>query len=169
MISEKMQKAFNFQINKELYSAYIYLSMSAYLQSIGLSGFANWMRVQVQEETAHAMAMFDYVIERGGEVKLDAIDKPQHSWENVLKVFEHVLEHEEYVTGLINDLADVAESEKDRAAMAFIQWYINEQVEEESTASDIINKLKLINLNGDALFTMDKEFAARVFVAPVIK
>lgn len=169
MINEKMEKAFNTQINKELYSEYLYLSMSAYMQSIGLSGFANWMRVQAQEENFHAMAMFDYVLERGGKVKLEAIDAPPNNWNNVLEVFEETLAHEHYVTSLINALADVAEEVKDRAALAFIQWFITEQVEEEATDSDIVSKLKLINLNGDALFAMDKDMAARVFVPPVIK
>lgn len=169
MINEKMEKAFNAQINKELYSAYLYLSMSAYMQSVGLAGFANWMRVQSQEETFHAMAMFDYVLERGGNVTLEAIDAPVHTWKNVLEVFEETLAHEHYVTSLINKLADVADEVKDRAALAFIQWFITEQVEEEATDADIVSKLKLINLNGDALFTLDKDFAARVFVAPIIK
>lgn len=169
MINEKMEKAFNAQINKELYSAYLYLSMSAYMQSIGLPGFANWMRVQSQEETFHAMAMFDYVLERGGNVKLESVDTPPHTWNNVLEVFEETLAHEHYVTSLINGLADVADEVKDRAALAFIQWFITEQVEEEATDSDIVAKLKLINLNGDALFTMDKDMATRVFVAPIIK
>lgn len=169
MINEKMEKAFNTQINKELYSAYLYLSMSAYMQSIGLPGFANWMRVQAQEETFHAMAMFDYVLARGGNVKLESVDTPPCTWNNVLEVFEETLSHEHYVTSLIYGLADVADEVKDRASLAFIQWFITEQVEEEATDSDIVAKLKLINLNGDALFTMDKDFATRVFVAPVIQ
>ena len=168
MINEKMQTEFNNQINRELYSAYLYLSMSAYMQDIGLPGFGNWLRIQAQEETAHAMGMFDYVIQRGGNVKLQAIEMPQHEWKNVLEVFEETLAHEQKVTAWINDLAEVADETKDRAAAQFIQWYIAEQVEEEATVTDIIAKLKLINLNGDALFAMDKEFAARTFVAPVI-
>lgn len=169
MINEKMEKAFNFQINKELYSSYLYLSMSAYLQSSGLPGFANWMRVQAEEENFHAMAMFDYVLERGGNVSLEAIDAPSKKWESVLSVYENVLSHEEYVTSLINQLADVADEVKDRAAASFIQWFIDEQVEEEATASDFVNKLKLISSNGDALFSMDKDAAARTFVQPIIK
>ena len=169
MINEKMEKAFNSQINREFYSSYLYLSMAAYLQDIGLSGFSNWMRIQAQEENFHAMTMFDYVLERGGKVKLDSFETPPSTWENVLAVFEETLEHEQHVSSLINKLADVADEVKDRAALAFLQWFINEQVEEEATASDIIAKLKLINLNGDAIFSMDKDLATRVFVAPVVK
>ncbi len=169
MISAKMQEAFNNQINKEFYSSYLYLSMAAHLESIGLAGFSNWMRIQAQEENFHGMAMFDYVLERGGNVKLESFPTPPHSWENVLDIFQEVLKHEEYVSSLINDLADVAEAERDRASLAFTQWFITEQVEEEASANDMIAKLKLVNLNGDAVFSMDKEAAARVFVAPVIK
>ena len=171
MINEKMEKAFNSQINKEFYSAYLYLSMSAYMQSVGLSGFSGWLRIQAQEEIFHATTMFDYVLERGGNIKLEAVDTPAHSWINVLHVFEEILTHEQYVTELINELADVADEVKDRASLAFLQWFINEQVEEEATVTDIVAKLKLklINLNGDALFTMDKDMSARVFIAPVIK
>lgn len=169
MINEKMEQAFNSQINKEFYSSYLYLSMSAYAQSKGLPGFANWLRVQAQEEIFHATTMFDYVLERGGNVKLEAVDTPKWDWKNVLEVFEETLAHEHYVTSLINQLADVADEVKDRASLTFLQWFINEQVEEEATATDIVAKLKLINLNGDALFAMDKDLATRVFVAPVIR
>lgn len=168
MINEKMEKAFNDQINKELYSSYLYLSMSAYFQNLGLSGFANWMKVQVQEENFHAMRMFDYVISRGGRVILEAIDKPGYQWKSVLDVYEETLAHEEYVTSLIYKLSDVADEVKDRATISFLQWFIDEQVEEEATASDIIAKLKLISENGDALYAMDKEFATRVYTPPVI-
>lgn len=168
MINEKMEKAFNEQINKELYSSYLYLSMAAYFQNIGLNGFANWMRVQVQEENFHAMRMFDYVINRGGKVILEAIDKPDYQWKNPLEVYEETLKHEEYVTSLIYKLSDVADEVKDRATISFLQWFIDEQVEEEATAGDIISKLKLISENGDALYAMDKEFATRVYTPPVI-
>ncbi len=168
MINEKMEQAFNDQINKEFYSSYLYLSMAAYLQEIGLTGFASWMRVQVQEETFHATAMLDYLLERGGNVKLEAIPAPPHKWVNVLEVFEETLKHEQQISAWVNDLADVADEQRDRAAATFIQWFIKEQVEEEATASDILAKLKLINLNGDALFSMDKDLSTRTFVQPVI-
>ncbi len=169
MINEKMETAFNAQINREFFSAYLYMSMSANMQEIGLAGFSNWLRVQAQEEVFHATAMFDYVLQRGGKVKLQTIDTPKHQWDNVLKVFEETLAHEELVTGWINELAEVADELKDRASAKFLQWFIAEQVEEEATASDLVAKLKLINLNGDALFALDKELGARVFVAPVIQ
>ena len=169
MISEKMELAFNTQINREFFSSYLYLSMSAYMQEIGLPGFSNWLRVQAQEETFHASAMFDYVLQRGGKIKLQSIDTPKHEWNNVLEVFEETLAHEEQVSLWINELAEVADETKDRASAKFIQWFIAEQVEEEATANDIVSKLKLINLNGDALFAMDKELAARVFTPPVIQ
>lgn len=168
MLSEKMNKAFNDQINAELYSEYLYLSMKAYFADKNLQGFVNWMDVQVQEEHAHAMGMFDYVIERGGRVELAPIDKPRHDWESPLEVFEHVLEHEQYVTSRINALMDVAESEKDRAALSFLDWYLKEQVEEESNVGGVLATLKLIGNDTQALFMLDKELAARTFVAPVI-
>lgn len=166
MITQKMVDAFNYQINRELYSAYLYLSMSAYCSDLGLSGFANWFSVQVQEESFHARRMFDYLLERGGKIELEAIEKPDYKWNNLTEVYEQTLSHEEYVTSLINKLADVAEEEKDRAAMSFLQWFIDEQVEEENNARDIISKLKLIGESGNALYALDKEFAARVFVQP---
>lgn len=168
MINEKMQIAFNDQINKEFYSAYLYLSMSVYFAEKGLAGFANWMRVQFEEEQFHALKMFDYVIERGGTVELDKIDKPDKAFSSALAVFEETLKHETYVTSLLNKLADVADEVKDRAALSFLQWFIDEQVEEESTASDIIAKLKMIKEDGNALFMMDKDMQARVFTPPVV-
>ncbi|MBQ9150237.1 ferritin [bacterium] len=168
MINEKMEKAFLDQINKELYSEYLYLSMKAYFANLNLMGFVNWMGVQVQEEHAHAMGMFDYVIERGGKVILEAIDKPDNTWQSPLDVFRAVLAHEEYVTSRINALMDVAEETKDRAAMTFLNWYIKEQVEEEANVGGVLAQLELIGDDKTALFALDKELAARTFVAPVI-
>ncbi len=168
MINEKMEKAFNDQINKELYSEYLYLSMQAYFERLNLKGFVNWMQVQVQEEHAHALGMFDYLNQRGGTVILEAIDKPQSEWESPLAVFEHVLEHEEYVTSRINALMDVAEEVKDRAAMSFLNWYLKEQVEEEDNVGNVLATLKLIGDDKKALLMLDKELATRTFVAPVI-
>ena len=163
-----MEKAFNDQINKELYSEYLYLSMQAYFERLNLKGFVNWMQVQVQEEHAHALGMFDYLNQRGGNVVLEAIDKPQTDWESPLAVFEHVLEHEEYVTSRINALMDVAEEVKDRAAMSFLNWYLKEQVEEEDNVGNVLATLKLIGDDKKALLMLDKELATRTFVAPVI-
>ena len=168
MISEKMQAAFLDQINKELYSEYLYLSMKAYFTHHNLMGFANWMDVQVQEEHAHAMGMYDYVLERGGYVTLEAIEKPQNTWENPLELFKAVLAHEEYVTSRINALMDVADEVKDRAALSFLDWYVKEQVEEESNVGGVLAKLELIGEDKHALLLLDQELATRTFVAPVI-
>ena len=168
MISEKMDKAFNEQINKELFSEYLYLSMQAYFERLNLTGFTNWMTVQVQEEHAHAMGMYNYLHERGGKVELMAIDKPQTDWESPLDVFKNVLEHEKYVTSRINALMDVAEEEKDRAALSFLDWYLKEQVEEENTVGGVLAKLELIGDDKHALLLLDKDLETRTFVAPVI-
>ena len=168
MINEKMQNAFCEQINKELYSEYLYLSMKAYFLNLNLNGFATWMDVQVQEEHAHAMGMFDYVIERGGKVELLAIDKPETNWNSPLDVFKAVLAHEEYVTSRINALMDVAEEEKDRAATIFLNWYLKEQVEEEANVGGVLAQLEMIGDDKSGLFALDKELGARTFVAPII-
>lgn len=168
MINEKLEKAFNDQINKELYSEYLYLSMQAYFERLNLKGFVNWMSVQVQEEHAHALGMFDYLNQRGGTVELEAIDKPETDWASPLAVFEQVLEHEEYVTSRINALMDVAEETKDRAAMSFLNWYLKEQVEEEDNVGNVLATLKLIGDDKKALLMLDKDLAARTFVQPVI-
>lgn len=168
MINEKMVEAFNYQINRELYSEYLYLSMQAYFERLGLKGFSNWFSVQVQEERAHAMGMFNYVHERGGEVELEAIEKPEIDWNSPLACFEQVVSHEELVTSLINKLMDVAEEQRDRAALSFLDWYLKEQVEEEASAGEILATLKLIEDDKKALLMLDRELATRVFNAPVI-
>ena len=168
MICERMKKAFLEQINKELFSEYLYLSMKAYFANLNLNGFVNWMDVQVQEERAHAMGMFDYVLERGGKVELEAINKPQTSWNGPLDVFKAVLAHEQFITSSINALMDVAEETKDRAAMIFLNWYLKEQVEEEANVGNVLAQLELIGDDKNALFALDKELLTRTFVAPVI-
>ena len=168
MINEKLERAFNEQINAELYSEYLYLSMKAYFEQLNLKGCVNWMNVQVQEEHAHAMGMFDYIHERGGKVELLAIEKPQTTWNSPLDVFEHVLRHEELVTSKINALMDVAEEVRDRAALSFLDWYLKEQVEEESNVGGVLATLKLIKDDAKALLMLDRELASRVFNAPVI-
>ena len=168
MISGKLNKAFNEQIQAELASEYLYLSMKAYLRQLNLMGFVNWMDVQVQEEHAHAFGMFDYVHDRGGKVELMAIEQPKLSWDSALNVFEDVLKHEEYITSRINNLMDVAEEERDRAAVSFLDWYLKEQVEEESNVGNVLATLKLIKDDVKALLLLDKDLAARVFTAPVI-
>ena len=166
MIDEKMQEALNKQLNAELYSSYLYLSMSAYFQSVNLSGFANWMRVQAQEELAHALKFYDYVNERGGRVVLPAVDEPPSEWDSPLAVFEHVYEHEQKVTGLINKLVDLAVKARDHATNNFLQWFVSEQVEEEASADEVVQKLKLVGDDPSGLFMIDRELGQRVFVAP---
>lgn len=168
MINEKLQEAFNDQINKELYSEYLYLAMKTKFMEWNLQGFVNWFDVQVQEEHAHAMGMFNYLDERGGNIDLRAIDKPQVKGNTPLEIFEHVLEHEQYVTSRINHLADVAEEVKDRAALNLLNWYIKEQVEEEANVGGLLATLKLIGDDKKALLMLDKDLAARTFVQPVI-
>ena len=168
MINEKLQNAFNDQINKEFFSEYLYLAMKVYFQEQNLQGFVNWFDVQVQEEHAHAMGMFNYLNERGGSIRLEAIDKPVVEGSNPLEIFEHVLRHEEFVTSRINALMDVAEEVKDRAALSFLDWYLKEQVEEESNVGGVLATLRLIGDDKKALLMLDKDLAARTFVAPVI-
>lgn len=166
MINEKIERAINDQINAEFYSAYFYLSMAAYFENLNLSGFANWMKVQYQEEVAHAMKFFNYVNERGGKVVLKAIDTPPHTWDSPTHIFQESLQHEVKVTGLINNLIDLAIQEKDHATSNFLQWYIQEQVEEEANAEIILSKLKMIQHSPESLYILDKELATRVFVDP---
>jgi ferritin len=166
MIGNKMEKALNDQINAELYSAYLYLSMVAYFESVNLSGFATWMRVQTQEEIMHAMKMYDYVNERGGRVILKAIDEPPAKWKSPLAAFEAAYKHEQLVTGRINDLVDLAIKEKDHAANTFLQWFVNEQVEEETSADAVVQQLKMAEGAPGALFMIDRELGQRVFTPP---
>ena len=168
MINEKLQNAFNDQINKELYSEYLYLAMKTYFMEQNLMGFVNWFDCQVQEEHAHAIGMFDYLNERGGEINLMAIDTPVFNGKNTLEIFEEVLKHEEFVTSRINALYDVAEEVKDRAAMKFLNWYIDEQVEEEASVGGVLATLRLIGDDKNALLLLDKDLATRVFNPPVI-
>jgi ferritin len=166
MIDVKMEKAINDQIVAEMYSAYLYLSMAAYFDGEGLSGLAAWMRVQFQEEQMHALKMFDYVGERGGRVRLGAIDAPPSRWDSPLDVFERTLAHEQMVTGLINKLVDLAHELSDHASDNFLRWFVTEQVEEEDTADSIRRQLKLIGDNGQGLLMLDRELGTRVFTPP---
>ena len=154
------------QLNAEFYSAYLYLSMAAYFESLSLKGFANWMRIQFQEEQFHAMKFYDYILDRGDKVILQSIDTPPCDWDNPLAVFEATLKHEQKVTGMINDLVYLAREEKDNASEIFLQWFVTEQVEEEDNVSTILGQLKLIKDTPQALFMMDKELAQRVFTPP---
>jgi len=166
MLGKAMQDAINEQINKELYSAYLYLSMAAYAESENLSGVAHWMRMQYQEEVMHALKFFDYVNERGGRVVLAAIDQPQVEFESPVDVFNITLEHERKVTGLINNLYALAVKENDYASQMMLQWFITEQVEEEANAGQILDTLKMVGDNSHALLMLDRELAQRAAPTP---
>jgi ferritin len=161
MISDVMQKAINEQINAEFYSAYMYLSMAAYFEAKNLPGFARWLRVQFNEEQVHAVKFYDYLVDRGGRVELGAIAKPPVEWEGNLEAFQAVLEHEQKVTGLINKLYEVALKQKDYATQVLLQWFINEQVEEEKNACDIVEQLLLIDAHGTAVLMLDHQLGKR--------
>lgn len=163
MVSEKLEKAINKQINAELWSAYLYLSMSAHFSNKGLPGFANWFLTQFHEEQDHALKFMNYLISKGNKVELAPIEKVDTSWESPLKAFEDTLKHERVVTSLINDLVTIARSENDYATENMLQWFVNEQVEEEETAQGLVDALKLIGNNGLGIYTMDKELGARVY------
>ncbi|MBN2460489.1 MAG: ferritin [Candidatus Cloacimonetes bacterium] len=166
MISKKMQEAINEQINRELYSEYLYLSMVAYFESIGLSGFANFFRVQVQEERFHALKFFDYINERGGRVILKKIDQPQIDFNSPVEVFELSYKHEQFITKSINELMDIAIKENDHATRSFLNWYVDEQVEEEDSMDNILNQLRLIDGKGQGVLMLDRELAGRTFNPP---
>jgi len=161
MISKKIQDAFNKQINAELYSGYMYLSMAACFEADNLPGFAQWMKVQALEERAHAMKFFAHVNERGGRVKLAAIDGPPVEWDSPLAIFKAAYEHEQKVTAMINALVDLAAKEKDHAAGAFLQWFVNEQVEEEASADEVVQMLKRVKNSPGPLLMVDRQLAQR--------
>jgi len=163
MLTKKMETELNEQINKELYSSYLYLSMSAYCAEVGFAGFANWMRIQAKEELDHAMKLFDYILERGGNAFLAKIEQPDATWVNMTNVFEATLKHEQFITSSINHLMEVATEEKDFAAMSFLNWYVCEQIEEESNADELLKKLQFAGDDKNAVLMLDKELAARVY------
>ncbi len=164
MLNQRLEKELNKQINAEFWSAYLYLSMSAFFESKNLAGFANWMKIQYQEEISHALKLFDYVNERGGRVFLQPIAAVDSEWKDVIDVFETTLKHEQHVTSLINNLVNITIEEKDHATANILQWFVNEQVEEEASVSDILDQLKLIKGKGAGLFMLDRELKQRVFV-----
>ena len=161
MISKKVEKALNEQLNAELYSAYLYLSMAAWFESQNLPGFASWMRIQTREENTHAMKFFGFVNERRGRVTLKAIEEPAKEWKSPLAAFEAALEHEQYITGRIDDLVNLAATEKDHATAAFLQWFVNEQVEEEASVDRIVQQFKMANNAPGALLMLDHELGER--------
>ncbi len=166
MISPKLQDAINSQINKELFSEYLYLSMAAYSESENFDGIANHFHVQAQEEHFHAMKFFGYLNERGGRVKLMPIEGPQVDFKSFEEIFDLTLKHEQFVTKSINDIMDLAIKENDHATKSFLQWFIDEQVEEEASAEKLLHKVKMISGHPHGLFMLDKELAARTFTPP---
>jgi len=166
MISKKLEDAINYQINRELFSEYYYLSMASYFSSVGLSGFENFFLVQVEEERFHAMKMYKFLNEKGGKVTLQAIEEPTTVFKSPLEVFELAYTHEKLVSKLINELMDLAIQENDHAAKNHLNWFVDEQVEEEDSMDTIVNKLKLIDGEGYGLLMLDKDLGQRTFTPP---
>jgi ferritin len=161
MIKKKMEEALNKQINEEMFSFYLYLAMSADFESKSLMGFSHWMKTQAQEELLHALKFYNHILERGGHVELQAIAQPKKQWSSPLNAFEEALAHEEHITTCINDLMTVAIEEKDHAAQNLLKWFVDEQVEEEANATEIVDKLRMIGDHGPMLLMQDKELGAR--------
>ena len=161
MLNHKLQDAINEQIKNEFYSSYLYLAMSAYCESVNLSGFGHWMRAQAGEEQEHALKLYRYVIEKGGRVLLQAIDEPPAEFGSALDMFEMTLAHEKMVTGLIDELYALASDQKDYATQIFLQWFVTEQVEEEANATQIVELLKAIGDHPQGLIMLDRQLAAR--------
>ncbi|MDO8527222.1 MAG: ferritin [Deltaproteobacteria bacterium] len=161
MMTKKMEQAINDQMQKEFYSSYLYLSMSAYCYENNLKGFGHWMKLQSQEETSHGMKFYEYMIARGNRVLLEPIEQPPHAFKSLTEVIQKSLEHEKKVTALLHRLYELTMKEKDYASQGILQWYINEQVEEEATVNEILQKLKLISDKSSAILYLDKEMGKR--------
>jgi ferritin len=161
-----MEEALNIQVNREIYSAYLYLSMSAYSTYKGLKGFANWFMVQYQEEMTHAMKIYDYINSQSGRVKLKKVDQPPTEFGTPLEMFKKTLNHEKFVTKCINELVDLANKEKDHETKIFLQWFVTEQIEEEENDNNVITKLKLAENKSNGLFIVDQELGKRIFTPP---
>ena len=170
-LSQKLHDALNAQINAEFWSAYLYLSMAVDADAKGLKGFANWFYIQFQEEQDHARILMNYVISRGCEVKLAPIDAVKNTWNSQLEAFKESLEHERKVTAMINNLCELAAADKDHATANMLQWFVDEQVEEEESFSGVIDSLELVGDNKMGIFMLDKEFATRTYTqaAPLAK
>jgi ferritin len=161
MLSPKMQDAFNGQITKEFYASHLYLAMSAYFEALNLKGFAHWMRVQSDEEREHALKLFDFILDRGGSVELGAVEQPPSEFGSPVEIFQASLAHERRVTAWINELYAHAAAENDYASQVFLQWFIDEQVEEEANASEMIDRLHMAGDNKAALLMLDTEMKSR--------
>ena len=163
MINKKIEEILNAQINKEFYSAYLYLAMSAYFDEIGLKGFSNWTKVQAREEVDHGMILFDYLIARNGNVELKQIEAPEYNFNDPMQVFEKIYNHEKLVTESINCVAEMTDNECDLATRNFIDWYIAEQVEEEASVYEIIKKMKMFGSEKSVLYHLDKDLGSREY------
>jgi ferritin len=164
MLSQNIEQMLNDQINKEMYSAYLYMSMSAYLESLNLTGYANWFMIQAQEERDHALIIYQYMLRAGGRVRLAAIDQPKVDFADVAEVLEATLEHEQFITSSIYDLVDAATAERDHKTVRMLDWFVSEQVEEEENAQNNLEKYRLFGHEAKGLYMLDKEMAARVYV-----
>ncbi len=164
MLTDRMHKALNDQLQAEFESAYIYLAMAAYFEDKGLEGMANWMNVQFQEEQTHALKFYRYIIERGGRVELQTLPQPPRDWDSPLAAFEAAYDHERMISGRINDLVSLAVEEKDHATNNMLQWFVAEQVEEEASVDAIVTQMRLVGENGHGLFMIDRELRGRTFV-----
>jgi len=160
-MNAKVEKALNEQIHAEFFSFYLYLSVAAYFTANHLDGFAHWMRIQAQEELAHAMKLFDYLAERGGTVELMALEGPQKAWDSPSVAFEAVLKHERHISQRINQIVDLATAENDHATTVMLHWYVNEQVEEEATADTLFHQVKMVEDSPHGLLMIDRELAGR--------
>ncbi|NUM71339.1 MAG: ferritin [Ignavibacteriaceae bacterium] len=161
MLSAKIEKALNDQVNRELYSSYIYLAMSAYFESKNYGGFAHWMKIQSEEEREHGMKIYDYINTRDGRVVLEAIQAPKKEWAKPLEAFEEAYAHEQYISKSINDIVTLAYEEKDHATVEFLSWFVKEQVEEEASSRDVVEKMKMVGESTNTLFLLDRELGKR--------
>jgi ferritin len=162
MLSQKIQEVLNKQINNELFSEYLYLSMSAYFEDASFKGMANWMRIQAGEEHGHALKIYDFINNRNGRVTLAQIEAPKTEWKSPLDVFEDALKHEQKITASIYDISNLALAEKDHASHDFLEWFVKEQVEEESAARTVVDQLKLVGSDGTGLYMIDQQLSQRI-------
>ena len=166
MLNAEIEEALGKHLNAEIYSSHLYYSMSAYFESLSLGGFARWMRIQALEELSHVQKFFDYVHERGGRLHMQAVDAPPVEWESPLACFKAVYDHEVEVSTLINGLMDLAIAKSDHATVNFLQWFIGEQVEEEASADEVVQKLRLVENTQGGIFLLDQELAKRTYTVP---
>ena len=166
MFSDKLLKGLNEQVNFEFYSSYTYLAMAAYAEANDFEGFANFFRVQAKEELSHAMKLYEYIFQKGGTVELDAIEKPEADYENIVDLFEKGYAHEQIVTSRIYNLVDIATEDKEHATLSLLRWFVDEQVEEENNFSSLVKKVKRSIDNPAALYMLDDELSTRVYTPP---